>query len=82
MWIIEAVPKNPYYIYGKRIVYVDKGTFRGHGKSRCRSEPGGPRLWLAPGLGWPRCLGMGPDRVGGLVATGAHALRPDGGDER
>jgi len=34
VWIVEAVPKNPYYIYGKQIMYLDKENFRGYWKSK------------------------------------------------
>lgn len=34
VWIIEAEPKNPYYIYGKQIMYIDKENFRGYWKSK------------------------------------------------
>ncbi len=34
VWIIEAVPKNPYYIYGKQIMHMDKENFRGYWKSK------------------------------------------------
>jgi len=26
-WVIEATPKDPYYAYGRRIIYVDKATY-------------------------------------------------------
>jgi hypothetical protein len=34
VWIVEAVPKNPYYIYGKQVMYFDKENFRGYWKSK------------------------------------------------
>ncbi|MBM4266424.1 MAG: DUF1329 domain-containing protein [Deltaproteobacteria bacterium] len=34
VWIVEAVPKNPYYLYGKQIMYFDKESFRGYWKSK------------------------------------------------
>jgi hypothetical protein len=34
VWIVEAVPKNPYYIYGKQVLYFDKDNFRGYWKSK------------------------------------------------
>jgi hypothetical protein len=34
VWIVEAVPKNPYYIYGKQVMYFDKDNFRGYWKSK------------------------------------------------
>jgi hypothetical protein len=29
-WIIEATPKDPYYAYGRRIIYVDKNAYWGY----------------------------------------------------
>ena len=29
MWIIEAVPKDKYYLYGKIQLYVDRETYQG-----------------------------------------------------
>jgi hypothetical protein len=34
VWIVEAVPKNPYYLYGKQVMYFDKENFRGYWKSK------------------------------------------------
>ena len=34
VWIVEAVPKNPYYLYGKQVMYFDKDNFRGYWKSK------------------------------------------------
>ena len=34
VWIVEATPKNPYYIYGKQVMYIDKENFRGYWKSK------------------------------------------------
>jgi hypothetical protein len=34
VWIVEAVPHNPYYIYGKQVMYFDKDNFRGYWKSK------------------------------------------------
>ncbi len=34
VWIVEATPKNPYYIYGKQVMYFDKDNFRGYWKSK------------------------------------------------
>ena len=28
-WIIEGIPKDRYYLYGKIMLYIDKGTFNG-----------------------------------------------------
>jgi Outer membrane lipoprotein-sorting protein len=29
-WVIEATPKDPYYAYGRRIVYIDKTAYWGY----------------------------------------------------
>jgi hypothetical protein len=34
VWIVEATPKNPYYLYGKQVMYFDKDNFRGYWKSK------------------------------------------------
>jgi hypothetical protein len=34
VWIVEATPKNPYYLYGKQVMYFDKENFRGYWKSK------------------------------------------------
>lgn len=34
VWIVEAVPKNPYYLYGKQVMYLDKETGRGYWKNK------------------------------------------------
>jgi hypothetical protein len=34
VWIVEATPKNPYYLYGKQVMYIDKENFRGYWKSK------------------------------------------------
>ncbi len=34
VWIVEAVPKDPYYIYGKQIMLIDKATHRGYWKNK------------------------------------------------
>jgi hypothetical protein len=34
VWIVEAIPKNPYYLYGKQVMYFDKENFRGYWKSK------------------------------------------------
>ncbi|HEY8514814.1 MAG TPA: DUF1329 domain-containing protein [Candidatus Binatia bacterium] len=34
VWIVEAVPKNPYYLYGKQVMYFDKENFRGYWKGK------------------------------------------------
>ena len=34
VWTIEVVPKNPYYIYGKQIMHIDRENFRGYWKSK------------------------------------------------
>jgi len=34
VWIVEAVPKNPYYLYGKQVLYLDKETGRGYWKNK------------------------------------------------
>lgn len=34
VWIVEATPKNPYYLYGKQVMYLDKDSFRGYWKSK------------------------------------------------
>ena len=34
VWIVEATPKNPYYLYGKQVMYFDKDTFRGYWKNK------------------------------------------------
>jgi hypothetical protein len=30
VWVVEATPKNPYYLYGKQVLYLDQDTFRGY----------------------------------------------------
>jgi hypothetical protein len=32
VWLIEAVPKDPYYAYGRQIIWVDRELFRGYYK--------------------------------------------------
>ena len=34
VWIVEAVPKNPYYLFGKQVLYLDKETGRGYWKNK------------------------------------------------
>ena len=34
VWIVEAMPKNPYYLYGKQILYLDKDSGRGYWKNK------------------------------------------------
>jgi hypothetical protein len=34
VWIVEAIPKNPYYLYGKQVMYLDKETGRGYWKNK------------------------------------------------
>lgn len=34
VWVVEATPKNPYYLYGKQIMYIDKESYRGYWKSK------------------------------------------------
>ncbi len=34
VWVVEAAPKDPYYLFGKQILYLDKETFRGYWKSK------------------------------------------------
>jgi hypothetical protein len=34
VWIVEATPKNPYYLFGKQIMYFDKETGRGYWKQK------------------------------------------------
>jgi hypothetical protein len=34
VWIVEAVPKNPYYLYGKQVLYLDQETGRGYWKNK------------------------------------------------
>ncbi len=34
VWIVEATPRNPYYLYGKQVMYIDKENFRGYWKSK------------------------------------------------
>ena len=34
VWIVEATPRNPYYLYGKQVMYFDKENFRGYWKSK------------------------------------------------
>jgi len=32
VWLIEALPKDPYYAYGRQILWIDKELFRGYYK--------------------------------------------------
>jgi hypothetical protein len=34
VWVVEAVPKNQYYLYGKQVMYFDKDTGRGLWKNK------------------------------------------------
>jgi hypothetical protein len=29
-WVVEATPKDPYYAYGRRVVYIDKAAYWGY----------------------------------------------------
>jgi hypothetical protein len=32
VWLVEAVPKDPYYAYGRQVIWIDKELFRGYYK--------------------------------------------------
>ncbi len=34
VWVVETVPKNPYYLFGKQVFYIDKETGRGYWKQK------------------------------------------------
>ncbi len=34
VWVVEARPKNPYYLYGKQVLLLDRDTFRGYWKNK------------------------------------------------
>ena len=48
VWIVEAVPKNPYYLYGKQIMYIDKENFRGYWKNKYDWKGTALANWMLP----------------------------------
>jgi hypothetical protein len=50
VWIIEATPKNPYYLYGKQVLYLDKDTFRGYWKNKYDWKGNALANWAVPAM--------------------------------
>jgi hypothetical protein len=50
VWIIEATPKNPYYLYGKQILYLDKDTYRGYWKNKYDWKGNALANWATPAM--------------------------------
>lgn len=50
VWIVEATPKNPYYLYGKQVMYFDKDTFRGYWKNKYDWKGNALANWAAPAM--------------------------------
>ncbi len=50
VWIVEATPKNPYYLYGKQIMYFDKDTFRGYWKNKYDWKGNALANWAVPAM--------------------------------
>ncbi len=48
VWIVEAKPKNPYYIFGKQIMYFDKESFRGYWKQKYDWKGNALANWQLP----------------------------------
>lgn len=50
VWIVEATPKNPYYLYGKQVLYLDKDTFRGYWKNKYDWKGNALANWAVPAM--------------------------------
>jgi hypothetical protein len=50
VWVVEAIPKDRYYLYGKMIMYFDKQSFRGYWKNKYDWKGAALHNWMVPGL--------------------------------
>jgi len=48
VWVVEAVPKNPYYLFGKQVMYFDKETGRGYWKNKYDWKGTAISNWAVP----------------------------------
>ena len=66
VWIVEAKPKNPYYIFGKQVMYLDKESFRGFWKQKFDWKGEALANWQLPeSLIYPVDGEPGHVRIGG-----------------
>ncbi len=50
VWIVEATPKDPYYLYGKQVLYLDQATFRGYWKNKFDWKGNALSNWAVPAM--------------------------------
>ena len=50
VWVVEVTPKNPYYVFGKQIMYLDKSTFRGYWKNKYDWKGNALVNWAPPAM--------------------------------
>jgi hypothetical protein len=50
VWIVEATPKNQYYLYGKQVMYFDKESFRGYWKNKYDWKNNALSNWAPPAM--------------------------------
>ncbi len=50
VWIVEATPKNAYYVFGRQVMYFDKSTFRGYWKNKYDWKGNALVNWAPPAM--------------------------------
>jgi len=52
VWVVEATPKDKYYLYGKIVMYLDKENFKGYWKNKYDWQGEALNNWMVPALLW------------------------------
>jgi hypothetical protein len=79
VWVVEATPKDKYYVYGKIMMYFDKQTFRGYWKNKYDWHGTALHNWMIPATLWHKVNGEPgyvPGGGGGNIAV-AVAYKSD-----
>ena len=57
VWIVEATPKDKYYLYGKIIMYFDKESYKGYWKNKYDWHNEALNNWMIPATLWHKVDG-------------------------
>src|SRR5262249_32164255 len=57
VWIVEATPKDKYYLYGKMVMYLDQQNYNGYWKNKYDWHGEALNNYVIPGTMWHKVDG-------------------------